>query len=211
MGAIKETRGAATTTRRKAPAAAAASGAAVQPAPRRKAAKIPASDPAPRHVVVMRVAGKRSGAVDKAVLRYIDIYKAPPQDRVEVIRRGIPATAVGDLSSALEVSTDSLSEALGIARATLSRKAREGKVLATDESERVLGMQALIGQVQAMIEQSGDPAALADFDAAKWVANWLNKPLRALGGVTPASYLDTVEGQKLVSNLLAMAQSGAYA
>lgn len=59
-----------------------------------------------------------------------------------------------------------------------------------------------------MVRESGN----ADqFDAAKWVSNWLTAPLPALGGQTPASYMDTFEGQKLVSNLLAQAQSGAYA
>jgi hypothetical protein len=58
-----------------------------------------------------------------------------------------------------------------------------------------------------MVEESGDPAG---FDAAHWVADWLAKPLPALGGATPASYMDTFEGQKLVAELLSMSQSGAY-
>lgn len=151
------------------------------------------------------------GAAAAGGARYAAIFKAPPQERIDVIRAGISARVIGELSARLDVSKDSLSEVLGIPRATLNRKAREGKVLARDESERVLGMQALIGQVETMMEESGDPAMVAGFDAARWVAGWLKQPLRALGGQTPASYMDTVEGQKLVSNLLAMAQSGAYA
>jgi len=63
--------------------------------------------------------------------------------------------------------------------------------------------------VQTMVADGG--AEAAGFDAARWLAQWLAHPLPALGGDTPASYLDTVEGQKLVSRLLAMAESGAYA
>lgn len=59
-----------------------------------------------------------------------------------------------------------------------------------------------------MVSESGDPEG---FDAAHWVSDWLNTPLPALGGHHPATYMDTAEGQKLVSNLLAMVQSGAYA
>lgn len=70
------------------------------------------------------------------------------------------------------------------------------------------GIASLIGKVQAMAEESGDPTG---FDAARWVADWLAKPLPALGGATPASYMDTFEGQKLVTELLSMSQSGAYA
>ena len=36
-------------------------------------------------------------------------------------------------------------------------------------------------------------------------------PSPALGGDKPADYMDTIEGQRIVSNLLAMMQSGAYA
>lgn len=80
--------------------------------------------------------------------------------------------------------------------------------MSCDESERVLGVETLIGMVQSMVEQSGDPIG---FDAARWLANWLSEPLPALTGATPASYMDTFEGQKLVAELLSMSQSGAYA
>jgi uncharacterized protein (DUF2384 family) len=69
-------------------------------------------------------------------------------------------------------------------------------------------MAKLVGQVQAMVEQSGDPTG---FDAAKWVARWVNEPSPALGGKSPATYMDAVEGQELVFNLVARMQSGAYA
>ena len=76
-----------------------------------------------------------------------------------------------------------------------------------EESERVIGMQALSGQVQAMIDTQSVP----EFDAAKWLANWLSAPLPALGGQSPGSFMDTVDGQQYVGNLLEMAQIGAYA
>ncbi|MCE3605401.1 DUF2384 domain-containing protein [Massilia sp. P8910] len=135
-------------------------------------------------------------------------YGLDPQSRIERIRKGIPAALVGNLSARMGMSKEFLIGSLGLSRATISRKEREAATLSSDESERVLGVEALIGNVQAMIEQAGDPAG---FDAARWVAGWLAKPLPALGGATPASYMDTFEGQKLVAELLAMSQSGAYA
>ncbi len=81
-------------------------------------------------------------------------------------------------------------------------------MLSKDESEPLLGVETLIGMVQAMVEQSGEPAG---FDAARWVSDWLTKPLPALAGAAPASYMDTFEGQRLVAELLSMSQSGAYA
>ena len=69
-------------------------------------------------------------------------------------------------------------------------------------------MARLVGQVQAMVNESGDPTA---FNAAEWVARWLEDPLAALGGQRPAELIDTAEGQAIVSNLLARIQSGAFA
>lgn len=135
-------------------------------------------------------------------------FRVDPQARIAVIRHGIPAAMIGELSSSMGMSKERLLGSLGLSRANVSRKERAETTLSPDESERVLGVASLIVKVQKMVEESGDPN---DFDAPRWVADWLSKPLPALGGATPASYMDTFEGQKLVAELLAMSQSGAYA
>jgi len=136
------------------------------------------------------------------------LYRVDREARIAVIRQGIPASMVGQLSTTMGISKELLLGSLGLSRATISRKEKDETALSKDESERVLGVASLIGKVQTMVEESGDPTG---FDAAHWVAEWLAKPLPALGGATPASYMDTFEGQKLVSELLSMSQSGAYA
>lgn len=146
--------------------------------------------------------------IDTNFLRSSNLYRVDPQTRIAAIRQGIPASMVGELSSTMGMSKELLLGSLGLSRATISRKEKEDSALSKDESERVLGVASLIGKVQAMVEESGDATG---FDAARWVADWLAKPLPALGGATPASYMDTFEGQKLVSELLSMIQSGAYA
>lgn len=137
-----------------------------------------------------------------------DIYRVDAKARISMIRHGIPAASIANLSARMGISKESLLASLGLSRATISRKERDAAVLSKDESERVLGVESLIGMVQAMVEESGDPA---NFNAARWVANWLTNPLPALGGETPASYMDTFEGQRLVAELLSYSQSGAYA
>ena len=135
-------------------------------------------------------------------------YRLDPQAHIALIRQGVPAATISQLSSRMGMTKEMLLASLGLSRATISRKEKGAAMLSKDESERVLGVEALIGIAQTMVEQSGDPAG---FDAARWVASSLTSPLPALGGATPASYLDTFEGQKLVAELLAMSQSGAYA
>lgn len=143
-----------------------------------------------------------------AALAIPDIYRVDAKARIMLIRQGIPAASIANLSARMGISKESLLASLGLSRATISRKERDAAVLSKDESERVLGVESLIGMVQAMVEESGDPA---NFNAARWVANWLTNPLPALGGETPASYMDTFEGQRLVAELLSYSQSGAYA
>ena len=81
-------------------------------------------------------------------------------------------------------------------------------MLPIEQGERLIGMAKLVGQVESMITESGNPDG---FNAAKWVASWLEKPSPALGGEKPSAYLDTVSGQEMISDLLAKIQTGAYA
>lgn len=139
---------------------------------------------------------------------FLEIYLAEPLARISMVKQGLPANYLDALAKRLDITKDRLLPTLGIAQATVSRKVREGKPLSTEDSERALGMARLIGQVEAMVQQSGVPTG---FDAAKWLARWLQEPLPALGGRLPSSLMDTAEGQEMVSQMLARMQSGAYA
>ena len=156
--------------------------------------------------IKIRKAGR--SAAKSAPVDGSPLFNLNPQGRIALIRQGIPASTITSLSSRMGMSKEILLNSLGLSRATISRKEKDAIVLSSDESERVLGVENLIVMVQTMVEESGDPTG---FDAARWVSEWLTEPLPALGGETPASYMDTFEGQKLVANLLAMIQSGAYA
>ena len=136
------------------------------------------------------------------------VFRLAPDERIRMFKQGVAARHLDHLSARMRTSKESLIDMLRLSRATVSRKARAEEALSQDESERVLGMEALIGQVEVMLEESGDGQP---FDAAAWVASWLQRPVPALGGKKPAQYMDSVEGQKLVAHTLAMTQSGAYA
>jgi len=143
-----------------------------------------------------------------ASTEFEQVFLAPPHERIDAIRRGVPAAQLSLLAERMQVAKESLIAILRLSRATVNRKARDMQALSQDESERVLGLECLIGQVENMVRESG---ASQGFDAAVWVSNWLHAPLPALGNKPPAAFMDTVEGQKLVSGILAMGQSGAYA
>ena len=149
-----------------------------------------------------------SGNARQAPLSYLTVYRATPLERIDMIRRGIPAAEAKRIFSELSISQGAGFKALNLSTATVNKKAKHGDTLSPEESERIVGFAKLVGQLEAMIEDSGNPT---NFDARAWMARWLNEPLPAFGGTRPADLVDTMEGQALVSAALAKLQSGAYA
>jgi putative toxin-antitoxin system antitoxin component (TIGR02293 family) len=148
------------------------------------------------------------GSVKFGPLNFLTMYQADPMERIAIVKRGVPASGVDALAKRMAMPKERLVVTLGLARATVDRKARANQALSRDDSSRLLGMARLVGQVQAMVEESGEPEG---FNAALWVAAWLERALPALGGKRPAEFMDTSEGQSLVSGLMARIQTGAYA
>lgn len=129
-------------------------------------------------------------------------------ERVELVRAGVPAELLTHLADAMGISREKLYRMIGLPRSTGDRKVREGQPLDADQGERVLGLARLVGQVERMVGESGDAEG---FDAAAWLAAWLDDPVPALGGRRPGELMDTAEGRTLVSRLLMQMQAGAYA
>jgi len=162
------------------------------------------AEPSRRHEVLQFKLHKAAGR-GKSFSVY---FYADPISRVDAIKSGIPAAFVDEIAGEMGVAKEWLLPTLGLSTATFNRKKSGSRPLSRQESERVLGMARLVGQVEAMVKESGDPAG---FNTAQWVARWLEEPSPALGGRKPGELMDTAEGQAIVSNLLARAQSGAYA
>lgn len=143
-----------------------------------------------------------------ALTSYIDVYRAAPLVRIRMIKGGIPAVQAKRVFSELSIAQGAAFSALNLSAATVNRKAAHDGKLSSDESERVLGMAKLIGQLQTIVAESGDRGG---FDAVAWMSRWLQEPLPALGGNRPVDLLDTMEGQALVGGAIAKLQSAAYA
>ncbi|CAB3803943.1 hypothetical protein LMG28688_05875 [Paraburkholderia caffeinitolerans] len=136
------------------------------------------------------------------------VYQASGMERISVIRHGVSARDVGEMAARMKTSQDELIRRLGLKRTTVARKSQSASKLSSEQSERMVGLSKLIGQVQTIVEQSGEPKG---FDAAEWLEHWLSHPNPSLGGALPADFLDTIEGQELLGTLIAQMQSGAYA
>jgi putative toxin-antitoxin system antitoxin component (TIGR02293 family) len=141
-------------------------------------------------------------------LSYLAVYRASPLERISMIKRGVRATDAKHVIADLSIAQGTALKALNLSQATVNKKAKQGQTLSPDESERVIGLARLVGQLEAIVQESGNAQG---FDATAWMSRWLNEPLAALGGVRPIDLMDTMEGQSVVSIALAQMQSGAYA
>jgi hypothetical protein len=131
---------------------------------------------------------------------YLDIFNAAPTRRIELIRAQVERSRIPTLAKDLGMQEAALAADLDVRSGSSER-------IPQSSSERVIGLMSLIGQVEGMIARAG----ATGFDSAKWLGTRLNKPLPALGGARPGTYLDTMAGQDLLGQLVAMAESGAYA
>ncbi|MBA4087542.1 MAG: hypothetical protein C0491_07045 [Novosphingobium sp.] len=155
-----------------------------------------------------RSSAKMTASKAEVTGKFRDVYTASPEDRIKMIRRGMPATEAKRLVQVLGVEQKAFYHALGLKTATVNRKIAQSEQLSTDESERLLGVAKLIGQVETIVAEAGDPQG---FSAPEWISRWLREPLPALGGTAPIDLLDTMEGQAMVAEALARIHSGAYA
>ena len=136
-------------------------------------------------------------------------YWLSPMERSQLVKQGVPAREVVALSDAMGLPRDQFMRVLGLARSTVERKIAQRGPLSQPESEKLVGIERLIGQVDAMVREAGE--APADFDAARWFARWMAEPVPALGGLAPQELLDTADGREAVSTLLYQMKSGVYA
>lgn len=97
----------------------------------------------------------------------VELFGADPAQRIELLRKGLPANVVTELARRMRWSGHHTMLVLHVSRSTMMRKIKAKSRLATGDSEPILSIIDLIGQVQAMVERSGD---LGGFDSAQWVS-----------------------------------------
>jgi putative toxin-antitoxin system antitoxin component (TIGR02293 family) len=137
----------------------------------------------------------------------LSLYRTNRADLVKLVKDGVPAHFVEVLTERMAMPKDKFYKTMGLVRPTVDRKVRAETTLNQDESERMIGIARLVGQAQSMVQESGGSQ---DFDGAKWVSAWLDRPLPALGGKRPGDFMDTAIGRSMVADILGQQQSSTY-
>ena len=135
---------------------------------------------------------------------YRQVFEATPIERISMIRARVGARDAMRILTEVARANGQIFEALGVSKSSVSRKAASDQFLSRSESERILGLAKLIGQVQSMTND-------AEADAPAWLATWMAEPVPALGGERPINLIGTMEGQAVVSNMLGHLLRGGFA
>ena len=156
------------------------------------------------------VRSRRTRQVGPSLLSdvYTMLYRTEVMFRIGLITRGVLATDATQWLDMPMLGRNNTLKALDLSIATFNKKVKANATLSAAESERIVGFARLVGQVETIVDDAGDPSG---FDARAWLARWLTEPLPALGNAKPIDFMNTMEGQTLVSRILAQVASGAYA
>lgn len=138
-----------------------------------------------------------------------DICSADPIRLIETERKGVAGVFVKDLAMRMEIPAQRMFAILGVPKATAEKKVAAGELLTGSGARAALGIARLLGMARDIVANSTAPEA-EDFDAAKWLGQWLETPQPALGGRKPAQLIDTPTGLEVVARLLGAIESGAY-
>lgn len=147
-----------------------------------------------------------TGGVDSYVRR---ISRATPMELVEVERHGVKGRFVKDFSKRIGVSALRFYEIIGVPKATVEKRSAEDTEITGAGGQAAVGMAKLLAKAQEIVDNS-TAAESKDFDAARWLGQWIERPQPALGGRKPAELIGTPTGVAMVSRLLGAVESGAY-
>lgn len=121
-----------------------------------------------------------------------------PDDLAQLVRKGLPASAVTALAQKLHMGSGLLSRKLGIPQRTLTRRLTQASPLTPAESDRTVRIARVYANAVEMI---GDEEKAIE---------WLRTPNRALGGERPLDQLDTDMGARSVEDVLGRIAYGVY-
>ena len=147
---------------------------------------------------------------NKGVDAYVRaVAAASPMEIVAIERQGVQGAFIKDLSKRMDLATSRIFTILGVPKATAEKKAAAGELVTGRGGQAAVGMIKLLGIAQGIVDNSTASQA-KDFDAAKWLGQWIERPQPSLGGRKPADLIDTPTGVEVVARLLGSIESGAY-
>ncbi len=124
------------------------------------------------------------------------------------VEAGVPTYMVDLIAGATGEAATRVMDVIGVSQTTYRRKDEAHEPLPDAAGHRVMGFLRVMATLRRLLDESGDPEQLAQFDLEAWVAQWMREPLPELGDKTPAEMLRNPEGQRAVEQVLERMRGG---
>jgi putative toxin-antitoxin system antitoxin component (TIGR02293 family) len=122
-----------------------------------------------------------------------------PAELTKQIRSGLKYQELTDFQRHSELPLEWITKILRLPKRTMARRKKTRK-LSSEESERLLRLSLLFDKATSLFE--GDKLA---------ARNWLNRPCKALGDVSPLVLAETELGARAVEDLIGQLEHGVFA
>src|SRR5438445_22410 len=141
-------------------------------------ARTVASDPRTFWVVQI----KRQNASAKDWRRAFDdlvgrVIASPGVTLFDAVEAGVPTYLVNVIAGATGEAVTNVMDIIGVSQTTFRRKEEANEPLPDVAGHRVMGFLRVAATLRRLLDESGDPEQLKDFDLDAWVAQWMREPL----------------------------------
>ena len=136
------------------------------------------------------------------------VIASPGVTLFDAVEAGVPTYLVNVIAGATGEAATNVMDIIGVSQTTFRRKEEANEPLPDVAGHRVMGFLRVAATLRRLLDESGDPEQLKDFDLDAWVAQWMREPLPELGGKTPAEMLRNPEGQRAVEQVLERMRGG---
>ncbi len=136
------------------------------------------------------------------------VMASPGVTLFDAVEAGVPTFMVNVIAGATGEAAADVMAIIGVSQTTFRRKEEANEPLPDVAGHRVMGFLRVAATLRRLLEESGDPDLLKEFDLEGWVAQWMREQLPELGGKTPAEMLRNPEGQRAVEQVLERMRGG---
>jgi hypothetical protein len=136
------------------------------------------------------------------------VIESPGVTLFDAVEAGVPTYLVNVIAGATGEAVTDVMDIIDVSRTTFRRKEEANEPLPDVAGHRVMGFLRVAATLRRLLEESGDPEQLKDFDLEGWVVQWMRERLAELGGKTPAEMLRNLDGQRAVEQVFERMRGG---
>lgn len=133
-----------------------------------------------------------------------------PTHQIAAERSGLSSAEVRLLARQLHWPDALMLKVIGLPPASWTRKKSQDAAIDGAPGFAALALRALLDRAREVVLATVAPEQVSDVDVGRWLGEWLQTPMPALGGKRPVDVLDVPAGQTVVFRLLGSLESGAY-